>query len=333
MKGLSKVFAVFAALTAAAAPLATAGIAQAQDVPAGYPDRPLRLIVPFPAGSSGDVVGRLIGFKLSERIGQQVVVENRTGASGAVGSDAVAKAPPDGYTIGLVTTSTHAVATALGGNLPYDPIKSFEHLAFIGAQPYVLVVANSVPAKSVAELIDLAKKQPNKLNYGSAGPASLAHLAGSLFASIAKIEINHVPYRSSAQSVTDLMAGRLEMQFATPAPTIPNIKAGQIRALATTGEKRDPALPDVPTMIEAGVKDYEATLWMGLVMPAKTPAGIVNKLNHEIAEILKAKDVQDALELQALDADPGPPAKLTEKITNDIKKWREVAKISGIEVK
>ena len=315
--------------------LAAAGAAHAQGdaVPAGWPDRPLRLIVPFPAGSSGDVVGRLIGFKLGDRIGQQIVVENRVGASGAVGSDAVAKAPPDGYTIGLVTSSTHAVASGLGAALPYDPIKSFEHLAYIGAQPYVLVVANSVPATTVSELVALAKQKPGALNYGSAGPASLAHLCGALFATMAKIEINHVPYRSSAQSVTDLMAGRLEMQFATPAPTIPNIKAGQIRALATTGERRDPALPDVPTMMEAGVKDYEASLWMGLVMPAKTPAGIVNRLNREIAEIMKLDDVVKLLGEQAMDADPGPPAKLTDKITTDIKKWREVAQKSGIEVK
>jgi tripartite-type tricarboxylate transporter receptor subunit TctC len=311
----------------------TAAQAQTDAVPAGWPDRPLRLIVPFQAGSSGDVVGRLLMHKLGERIGQQVVVENRIGASGGVGSDAVAKAAPDGYTLGLVTSSTHAVASGLGSSLPYDPIKSFEHLAFIGSQPYVLVVTNSLPATSVAELITLAKSKPGSLNYGSAGPASLAHLCGALFATIAGIDITHVPYRSSAQSVIDLISGRLEMQFATPAPTIPNIKAGQIRALATTGEKRSAALPDVPTMIESGLKDYEASLWMGLVMPAKTPAGVVNKLNRELAEILKQDDVVKLLGEQAMDADPGPPSKLTDKITTDIKKWREVAQKSGIEVK
>jgi tripartite-type tricarboxylate transporter receptor subunit TctC len=314
--------------------LAGGGVAHAQaDIPAGWPDRPLRLIVPFPAGSSGDVVGRLLMFKLGERVGQQIVVENRVGASGTVGSDAVAKAAPDGYTIGLVTSSTHAVASGLGTNLPYDPIKSFEHLAFIGAQPYVLVVTNGLAAKSVPELIALAKAKPGALNYGSAGPASLAHLCGALFATTAGIELTHVPYRSSAQSVVDLISGRLEMQFATPAPTIPNIKAGQIRALATTGEKRSSALPDVPTMIEAGLKDYEASLWMGLVMPAKTPAGIVNRLNRELAEIMKQDDVVKLLAEQALDAEPGPPSKLTDKITTDIKKWRDVAQKSGIEVK
>jgi tripartite-type tricarboxylate transporter receptor subunit TctC len=313
--------------------IAAAGAqAQTDGVPAGWPERPLTLIVPFPAGSSGDVVGRLLMHKLGERIGQQVVVENRVGASGAVGSSAVAKAAPDGYTLGLVTTSTHSVAASLTKNLPYDPVNDFAALNFIGAQPYVLVVANSVPAKSVAELIALAKKEPNKLNYGSAGPASLAHLAGAMFASVAGVEINHVPYRSSAQSVTDLMSGRLEMQFATPAPTIPNIKANQIRALATTGEKRSSALPEVPTMIEAGVKDYEASLWMGLVMPAKTPAGIVSRLNRELNDLMKNKEVVDALALQAMDADPGPPEKLTQKIRTDIDKWRNVAIKAGLEV-
>jgi tripartite-type tricarboxylate transporter receptor subunit TctC len=319
-----------AALFAAAI---AAGSVQAQtDVPAGWPDRPLRMIVPFPAGSSGDVVCRLVMHKMSERIGQQVVVENRVGASGALGSDAVAKAAPDGYTIGLATTSTHSVAASLTRNLPYDPVTDFAPLGMIGDQPYVLVVANSVPAKSVAELVELAKKQPGKLNYGSAGPASLAHLAGSMFASIANVDINHVPYRSSAQSQTDLISGRLEMQFATPAPTLPTIKANQVRALATTGEKRSSALPEVPTMIEAGVKGYEASLWMGLVMPPKTPAGIVARLNKELNGILESKEIADALAVQAMDADPGPPEKLTRKIKADIAKWRDVAVKAGLDV-
>src|SRR3954471_12017220 len=246
------------------AAMAGAAFAQAAG-DANWPTKPIRLIAPFPPASTVDVVSRLLGQKLSERLGQPIVVDNRVGASGNIRADSVAKATPDGYTIGVVTSSTHAVAVTLSPNLPYDPIKDFTPISMIASSPYVLVVYPGVPAKNIPELVALAKSKPGTLNYGSAGPASLAHLAGALFATLSDIQMTHVPYKSSAQSVVDIISGRLDMQFATIAPTLPNIRAGQLRALATTGLKRADTLPDIPTMDEAGVKGYEATLWFALM--------------------------------------------------------------------
>src|SRR5829696_2496791 len=279
--------------------LAMLGTAFAQAAgDANWPTKPIRLIAPFPPASTVDVVSRLLGQKLSERLGQQIVVDNRVGASGNIGADAVAKATPDGYTIGVVTSSTHAVAVTLSPNLPYDPIKDFTPISMIASSPYVLVVYPGVPAKTVPELVALAKSKPGVLNYGSAGPASLAHLAGALFATLSDIELAHIPYKSTAQSVIDLISGRLEMQFATIAPTLANIRAGQLRALAVTSKKRVEALPDVPTMDEAGVRGYEATLWFALVAPAKLPAKITMRLNREVNDILGTAEMKEALAQQ-----------------------------------
>src|SRR3954467_1520010 len=213
--------------------MAGTAFAQAAGDP-NWPTKPIRLIAPFPPASTVDVVSRLLGQKLSERLGQPIVIDNRVGASGNIGADAVAKATPDGYTIGVVTSSTHAVAVTLSPNLPYDPIKDFTPVSMIARSPYALVMYPGVPANNIKELIALAKSKPGVLNYGSAGPASLAHLAGALFATLSDIQLTHVPYKSSAQSVVDLISGRLEMQFATIAPTLSNIRAGQLRALAVT---------------------------------------------------------------------------------------------------
>jgi tripartite-type tricarboxylate transporter receptor subunit TctC len=295
-----------------------------------WPDRPIRLIVPFPAGSSTDIIARIIGQKLGGSLGQQIVIENRAGASGNIGADAVAKAAPDGYTIGIATASTHAVAVSLGANLPYDPIKDFAPVAMLGSQPYVLVLYPGVPARSLTQLIALAKAKPDTLNYGSAGVASLAHLATALLASMAGISITHVPYKSSAQSMTDMITGRLDMQFATIAPSLPNIRAGQLRALVTSGKSRATVLPEVPTVAEAGIAGYEASLWVSLVMPTATPAAIIARLNREVNDILSSAETKEALVAQGMEAEPGPPAALTERIRGDIEKWRSVAAKAGI---
>src|SRR5215468_10481423 len=218
MKGGGMIRLAGIALAAALA----AGSAMAQTGDSGWPDRPIRLIVPFPAGSSTDIVARIVAQKLNPRVGQQIVIENRAGASGNIGADAVAKAAPDGYTIGIATASTHAVAASL--NVNYDPVKDFAPVAMIGSQPYVLVLHPALPARNLAELIALAKAKPGTLNYGSAGVASLAHLATELFASMAGVNIVHVPYKSSSQSMTDMITGRLGMQFATIAPSLPNMR-------------------------------------------------------------------------------------------------------------
>src|SRR5215468_4721869 len=302
--------------------------AQAQT--GGWPGKPIRLIAPFPPASTADVIGRVLGQKLSQRLGQPVVVDNRVGASGNIGADAIAKAAPDGYTIGIVTSSTHAVAVSLSSKLPYDPIKDFTPIAMLANSSYALVLYPGVPAKDIKELIALAKKRPGTLNYGSAGPASLAHLAAALFATLSDINITHVPYKSSSQSVIDLISGRLEMQFATIAPTLANIRAGQLRALAVTGRQRSDSLPNVPTMDEAGVKGYEATLWFALVAPAGVPAGIVTRLNRETLEILNSAEMKETLAQQGFVADPGTPDTLLAQIRGDIAKWRDVITKAGI---
>jgi tripartite-type tricarboxylate transporter receptor subunit TctC len=303
-----------------------AGAAHAQT----WPDRPIRMVVPFPAGSSSDVAARIIGNELNTRLGQQLVIDNRPGASGNIGSDVVAKAPPDGYTFGFATTSTHAVAVSLSPSLPYDPVKSFAPVALISVSPYVLVVQPKLPAKNLAELIALAKSKPGTVSYGSAGLASLAHLASALFENLAGVKLNHIPYKSSAQSVVDLIAGRLDMQFATIPPTISNINAGQVRPLATTGTRRVSALPDVPTMAEAGMANYEASLWLAVVAPAATPPDIVKRLNREIVETLNMPRIKEALAVQGMETEPGPPEALAALIASEIDKWRKVITQAGI---
>jgi putative tricarboxylic transport membrane protein len=310
----------------AATLIATTAQAQA----GGWPEKPIRLIAPFPPASTSDVIGRVLGQKLSQRLGQPVVVDNRVGASGNIGADAIAKAAPDGYTIGIVTSSTHAVAVSLSSKLPYDPLKDFTPIAMLANSSYALVLYPGVPAKDIKELIALAKKRPGTLNYGSAGPASLAHLAAALFATLSDINITHVPYKSSSQSVIDLISGRLEMQFATIAPTLANIRAGQLRALAVTGRKRSDSLPDVPTMDEAGVKGYEATLWFALMAPAGLPAGIVTRLNRETLDILNSPEMKQTLAQQGFVPDPGTPDTLSAQIRGDIAKWRDVIAKAGI---
>jgi tripartite-type tricarboxylate transporter receptor subunit TctC len=312
----------------ASAVIAISGIAEAGEDE--WPERPLRLVVPFPAGSSTDIIARIVAQKLSHRLGQQVVIENRAGASGNIGADAVAKAAPDGYTIGIATASTHAVAASLSPNLPYDPIRDFAPVAMIGSQPYVLVLHPALPARNLAELIALAKAKPGTLNYGSAGIASLAHLATELFASMAGVNIIHVPYKSSSQSMTDMITGRLDMQFATIAPSLPTIRAGQLRALVTSGKTRVAALPELPTVAEAGIAGYEAALWVSLVVPSGTSPRIIARLNREVNDVLESSDGTEALVAQGMAPEPGPPEALTERIRGDIEKWRGVAAKAGI---
>ncbi|HYJ43504.1 MAG: tripartite tricarboxylate transporter substrate binding protein [Xanthobacteraceae bacterium] len=295
-----------------------------------WPDRPVRLIVPFPAGSATDVVSRLVAQKLTSKLGQQFVVENRAGASGAIGVDIVAKATPDGTTMGLITASTHALAPALGAKLPYDTVKDFKPVSMIFDAPYALVLYPGIPVKSVADLVALAKASPGKFNYGSAGLASLAHLAGALFGTRTGIELTHVPYRSSAQSSIDMITGRLDMQFATVAPTLANIREGKLKALASTGTKRVTALPDVPTMMEAGVPDYDVSLWAAYAMPAGTPDEIVAKLNAEMRTILSDADTVEALQKQGFEPLPGPPDAVTKRIQSETEKWRALVAKTGI---
>src|SRR5580692_9353173 len=242
---------------------------------ASWPDRPIHLIVPFPAGSSSDIVARIVAQKLGERLGQQLVVENRPGASGNLGTEAVAHAAADGYTLGLANTSTLTLSPSLMAKPAYDPVKDFVPISMIGASPFVLALYPDVPAQSVQELIALAKTKPAKLTFASAGPATLANLAGVLFAKTAHVELTPVSYRGTGQEILDVVAGRVDMAFATIPPTLPLIRDGKVRAIAVTGPQRSPALADVPTVAESGLPGYESVLWQAIYAPAGTPAAIV----------------------------------------------------------
>ena len=319
------------ALTLIAGAIAAAP-ALAQDAAARWPERPVRFIVPFTAGSSSDTVARIVGQKLGVRLGQQLVVENRVGGGGTIGTEMVSRAEPDGYVLGLANTSTHAVA-ASAANISYDPVKDFAPVAMIGESPFLLAIFPGLPVRTVQELIALAKSKPHALNYASAGTATLAHLSGALFEKMAKIEITHVPYRGTAQSTVDLMEGRVEMQFGTIPPTLVHVRAGKLRALAVTGAVRNPTLPDVPTVAESGLPGYEFELWQAIVAPAGTPPAIIAKLNREVIAVLNDPEVRAAFAKHGVEAEPGSPEALAARIRDDVKKWREVVTSAGIRTK
>ena len=310
--------------------LAISGTAAAQGVPDGWPSRPIRMIVPFPAGSASDTAARLLGHSLSAALGQNIVIDDRAGASGNIGVGVAAHAAPDGYTLVLGTASTQTLAPSLNPHLDYDPIADFSPVSLVAEAPYVLVVAPAVPAKTVAELIDLAKRQPGGLNYGSAGPASLAHLAGELFASTAGVALTHVPYKSSAQSAVDIVAGRIQLQFATIAPTLPYIRDGRLRALGVTSAARVTSLPDIPTIAESALPGYQASLWLGVLAPARTSPAIVERLNREIVMALAAPDLKAALIAQGFEPAGDTPAAFAARIRSDTEKWRRVIAAADI---
>jgi tripartite-type tricarboxylate transporter receptor subunit TctC len=312
--------------------LAVATNAAAQSTPeeAEWPKKVIRLIVSAAPGSAGDTVCRIVAQKLGERLGQQLIIDNRAAAAGTIAAEGLARSAPDGYTIGMVTTSTHVIASVLNSKLSYDPVKEFAPVSMIGNSPYVLAIYPGLPVKSVAELVALAKSKPRQLNNAAFGTTSLGYLASVLFASAAGIEINHVPYRSSAQAVLDAVAGRIDMQFSTLPPAIPLIREGKLRALGTTGAKRVASLPDVPTLAEAGMTGYDVSLWIGIAAPAGTPRSIVARLNLEMSAILALPEIKNALLQQGMTAEPGSPEDLGRRISGDISKWREVVAKAGI---
>jgi tripartite-type tricarboxylate transporter receptor subunit TctC len=317
-------------LLAALALLVPASAVHAQPTAdARWPERPIRFIVPFTAGSSSDTVARLVAQKLGERLGQQLVVENRVGAGGGIGTEQVARAEPDGYTLGLANTSTHAVAAGLAA-ISYDPIKDFAPVSMLGSSPFVLALFPGMPAQTVPDLIALAKSKPRTLTYASAGPATLAHLSAALFEKMAKIELTHVPYRGTAQSTLDVLEGRVEMQFGTIPPTLAHIRADKLRALAVTGAARNPILPDVPTVAETGLDGYECSLWQAIVAPAAVSPAIITRLNRELGSILGDPDMRAAFAKHGVEPEASSPAALGTRMRADVKKWRDVITGAGI---
>jgi len=297
-----------------------------------YPAKPVRMMVPFPAGGGSDTMGRIVGNKLSERLGQQIVVENRPGAAGSIGADIVARAPADGYTLLLGSTSELVQYPNVNPKIPYDPVRDFAPITLVGTIPLVLVVHPSLPVRNVKDLVALAKGRPGEINFGSAGQGATTHLAVELFILLSKVKLTHVPYKGSPQAVADLVAGNVQLGIPTMPAALPFIKSGRVKVLAVSTARRTANLPDVPTLAEAGVKGYEATLWTGILAPTGTPAPIIDRLNGEIAKVLALKDVQEALARQGAEAQSGTPAQFSAFIKSDYAKWARVVKESGIRI-
>jgi tripartite-type tricarboxylate transporter receptor subunit TctC len=301
--------------------------AQAQN----YPNHPITLVIPFAPGGSTSIVGRGIADKMSELLGEKVIVDNRPGAGGTVGTKAVAKSDPDGYTLVLGYTGTLAIGPSLYKNPGYDPRKDFAPIGMIGNAPNSLVVNPSFPAKTVAELIAYAKANPGKVNFGSAGAGTASHITGEYFARAAGITLIHIPYKGTGPALTDLLGGHIPMAFAPIPASHPNVSAGKLRALAVTSSTRSSLLPDVPTMIEAGLPGFDASLYYGLAAPVGTPRPIIDKLNKALREALASDEVKKQLINDGTEITPGTPEDYVDFIDKDEKKWSQLIKSSGVE--
>jgi tripartite-type tricarboxylate transporter receptor subunit TctC len=296
-----------------------------------WPAKPVRLIVPFAPGGFTDVVARILGQKLSLAMGQQFVVENKAGAGSTIGTDFVAKAAPDGYTLVMVS-STHVISPWIYKNLPYDPIKSFTVVSKLVDSPYVLLVNPKVQARNVQEFIALAKAAPETIHYASSGNGSAQHLMGGLFVALTGAPLKHVPYRGSAGAATDLVAGVVESSFAAVPNALAQVPQGRLKALAVTTSRRAPQLPDVPTMQEAGVAGYDASVWLALLAPAGTPHEIVAKLNSEVMRLMNTPDTRKALFDAGVEPAPSSPEAMSEYMVEELARWGKVVKEAGIKL-
>ena len=304
----------------------TPALAQA----ASYPNKPIRIIVPFPVGGIADTFSRTIGIKLTEVWGQPVVIENKTGAGGNIGAELVAKSAPDGYTLVMGNIGSHAVNVSLFKSIPFDPIKDFVPIAHVLDAEGLLVVNPSVNANSVSEILEMARAQPGKLSYASAGLGTTSHLAGELFKSTAKVDIVHVPYKGNSPAITDLLGGQTQMLFATMPTVLPHVKAGKLRAIASIGLVRTVALPDVPTVAESGLPGFEVSNWIGLFAPVGTAPDIVAKLNAEVQKIMRSPDVQKRLEAEGARFIPTTPAQFAAFQKEELVKWAKIIKDANI---
>jgi tripartite-type tricarboxylate transporter receptor subunit TctC len=298
---------------------------------AQYPQRALKMIVPFPPAGATDVVGRIVALKLGERLGQSVVVENRPGAGGSIGSDLVAKSAPDGYTILMATSSTHSIGPALQ-KLPYDPVKDFAAITHVANVPNVLVVSPKLPVASVKELVAFAKTQPGKLNFASSGVGTIVHLNAELFKMLTGVDMVHVPYKGTALSIPDVANGSIAMLFDSLASVMPHVKAGNVRPLAVNAPQRSPLLPEIPTLAEAGLPAFDRYTWFGMFAPAGTPADIVRKLHAEVAMVLKSPDLRERFDAVGAEPVGSTPEQFVERIRSDSVRWAEVIRKADVKV-
>ncbi|OZI81142.1 tripartite tricarboxylate transporter substrate binding protein [Bordetella genomosp. 6] len=301
-------------------------------VAAPFPDRPVRLVVPYPPGGGADIFARTLSEPLAAQLGQPVIVENRPGANGIIGTDAVARAAPDGYTILLGNSGPNAINQAIYPELPYDAVDSFEEVSLIGYTTHVLVVNPGVEARSVTELIELARRAPGRLNFASTGQGGTPHLAGELFKLMTGTDMVHVPYKGASPSNADVIAGQVQLTFNTLPPLMTSIKAGKVRALAVTGKQRSQLLPEVPTIDEAGVAGYDVQTWYGIHAPAGTPAVVVDRLNQALVAVLSNAKVREALVGQGYEVATSTPDAFSRMVRDDVAKWRKVVKEARVKV-
>ena len=295
-----------------------------------WPAKPIRLMVPFPPGGSTDIVARIVAQKLSERLGQSIVIENRGGAGGTIGTALIAKSAPDGYNLAVASTSTHVVAPGVYAKLDYDPVKDFAPIGLMAISPYLLVVNPSVPARSVQELVALAKKQPGRLNYASAGVGSTTQLAMEMLKSVSGTYMLHIPYNGNGPAGTAVVGGQVEILFGSLPALLGHAKGGRVRALAVGTPKRSPSLPDVPTVAESGYPGFDASLWLAIVAPAGTPQAIVDRLNKEIGSIVSAADTREAFDKAGTEPLTGTPADLAAMIRDGVPKYAKIIKAAGV---
>jgi tripartite-type tricarboxylate transporter receptor subunit TctC len=298
-----------------------------------YPTKPIRLIVAFPPGGSTDIVARLVGQKLGERLGQSVIVDNRGGAGGTIGTDIAAKSPADGYTLTMGTTSTHVIAPAIFPTVKYDPVKDFDPITLVASTPYLLVVHPGVKAKTLKDFIALAKSQPGKLNYASAGAGTTTQIAMEMLKLAAGIDVVHVPYNGNGPAGTATMGGQVQALFGSMPAVLPHAKSGKLHPLAVGTAKRSGALPNVPTVAENGFKDFEVSLWLGFFAPKGTPAPVLKKLYAELTGIAKSPEMKGPFEANGADAVTTTPAELTKLMTTELAKYRQVIKAANITLK
>ena len=308
--------------------LAPAGAAVAQ----AYPVKPVRMIVPFPAGGATDIVGRLVAQKLAEAWGHQVIVDNRGGAGGTIGSDAAAKSPPDGYTMLVGTSSTHAVAPSLYSKLPYDPVRDFAPVTLLASATILLAAHPSVPARNVRELIALGKRQPKALSFASSGNGGISHLVGEQFKSMGGIQMLHIPYKGDSPALIDLVSGQVSLMFGTAVSFLPYVKSGRLNALAVTNPKRSPVVPDVPTVAESGLPGFEALQWFGIFVPAGTSKDIVARMHGDIVKALRLPDVRDRMSGLGADVVGSTPEEFAAFLKSDAAKWAKIVKDSGARI-
>jgi len=315
-----------------AALLAAAGLhAGAQAQAQTFPSRPVRIVVPFAPGGATDALARAMAQKMSESWGQPVVVENKPGAAGNIGTEFVARAPADGYTM-LMAINSHAINASLYSKLGYDPIKDFQPVSLFAIAPNVLAAHPSLPANTVQELIKLAQARPGEISYGSAGSGSGSHLAGALFANLAGVQMTHVPYKGVTPAVTDLIGGQISLSFSVYSVVDPHIKAGKLKAIAVTSAKRSPYAPTLPTVAESGLKGFDVVSWFGLLVPATTPKEVVAKIHDEVARIAKLPDVKEKFASQGIDLVGNTPTEFADFIKQDWAVWDKVIKSTGIKM-